>query len=139
MTGSAMTTGNTSSIHVTRSWGLTPDSASSAIRMMEAARRTRGRCTTDSGAVEYGLVMEDLGEELLRALGARLAEEIGLGGVLDDLAAVHEDHAVRDARGESHLVGHHHHGHAFLRQLGHDVEHLVDHLGVERRGRLVEQ
>jgi hypothetical protein len=26
-----------------------------------------------------------------------------------------------------------------LRELDHHVEHLVDHLGIERRGRLVEQ
>ena len=31
------------------------------------------------------------------------------------------------------------HRHAFLRQAHHDVEHLLDHLGVERRGGLVEQ
>ena len=32
-----------------------------------------------------------------------------------------------------------HHGHAFLGQPHHHVEHLADHLGVERRRRLVEQ
>ena len=52
---------------------------------------------------------------------------------------VHEDHAVRDLAREAHLVRDHHHGHAFLGELDHHVEHLVDHLRVERRGRLVEQ
>ena len=33
----------------------------------------------------------------------------------------------------------HQHGHAVLGELHHGVEHLLDHLGVERRGRLVEQ
>jgi hypothetical protein len=36
-------------------------------------------------------------------------------------------------------VRHDHHGHALARQLGHDVEHFVDHLRIERRGRLVEE
>ena len=41
--------------------------------------------------------------------------------------------------GEPDLVGDHHHGHAALRQVQHHLEHLADHLGIERRGRLVEQ
>ena len=40
---------------------------------------------------------------------------------------------------EAHLVGDDEHRHARPGQLAHDLEHLVDHLGVERRGRLVEQ
>jgi len=68
-----------------------------------------------------------------------LPKKIGGGGVLDDLALVHEHHAVGDLAGEPHLVRDHHHGHALGRERYHDVEHLVDHLGVERRGRLVEQ
>ena len=70
---------------------------------------------------------------------ARLAEEVVLGRVLDDAAVVHEDHPVRDLAGEAHLVRHHHHRHAVPGELDHDVEHLVDHLGVERGGGLVEQ
>ena len=38
--------------------------------------------------------MQDFRQELLRALRARLAEEIVLGGILDDLAPVHEDDPV---------------------------------------------
>ena len=86
-----------------------------------------------------GSVMQDLGQELLRALRPRLAEEIVLRGVLDDRALVHEDHAIRDLAGEAHLVRDAHHGHAFLGELHHDVEHLVHHLGIERRRGLVEQ
>src|SRR5689334_2801088 len=59
-----------------------------------------------------GSMSQDLGQELLRALRARFSEEILLGGILDDLAAVHEDHPVRDLAGESHLVRDDHHGHA---------------------------
>jgi hypothetical protein len=33
----------------------------------------------------------------------------------------------------------HQHGHAVLGELDHGVEHLLDHLRIERRGRLVEQ
>src|SRR6266566_3405975 len=58
---------------------------------------------------------------------------------LDDLALVHEDDAVGDTAGESHLVRHDHHGHAVLGEVGHDVEILVDHLGVQGRGRFVEE
>src|SRR2546425_10540769 len=43
-----------------------------------------------------GSVMQDLGEELLRARRARRAEEILLQRVLDDLAAGHRSHAGSD-------------------------------------------
>ena len=33
----------------------------------------------------------------------------------------------------------HEHGHALLGEVDHHVEHFLDHLRVERRGRLVEQ
>ena len=69
----------------------------------------------------------------------RRGEERLRRALLDDLAAVHEDHTVRDAPGEAHLVRHHHHGHALPGQIGHDLQHLVDHLGVERGGGLVEE
>ena len=36
-------------------------------------------------------------------------------------------------------MGHHHHGHAGLRQLLHDLQYLAHHLGVEGGGGLVEQ
>src|SRR5215475_10184214 len=79
-------------------------------------------------------VLQDLGEELLCPLRARLPEEIVLRRVFDDLAAVHEDDAVRDLARETHLVGHHHHGHAVPGEPDHDVEDLVDHLGIEGGG-----
>ena len=37
------------------------------------------------------------------------------------------------------FVGYAEHGHAGGGQLAHGVEHFLDHLRVERRGRLVEQ
>ncbi|MOA36391.1 hypothetical protein D3C78_1579120 [compost metagenome] len=36
-------------------------------------------------------------------------------------------------------MSHHHHGHAFLRQLYHDVQHFVDHFRIECGRRLIEQ
>ena len=59
--------------------------------------------------------------------------------LLDDLAPVHEDDAIGDRAGKSHLVRDAQHGHAGAGQLDHDVEHLLDHLGIERGRRLVEQ
>ena len=41
--------------------------------------------------------------------------------------------------GEAHLVRHADHGDVLLRELDHDVEHLLDHLGVKCRGGLIEQ
>src|SRR4051812_29347712 len=60
------------------------------------------------------LSVQDLAQEQLRALVLRVAEEL-VGRVhLDDLAVVHEDHAVRDLAREAHLVGDAQHGHALL-------------------------
>ena len=59
--------------------------------------------------------------------------------LLDDDAAVHEDDVVGDLAGEAHLVGHDDHRHALLGELAHDAQHLADELGVEGRGRLVEE
>src|SRR5262245_58958435 len=87
----------------------------------------------------FPLVMQDLRQELHRPLRSRLAEEVVLLRVLDDLAAVHEDHAVCYLLREAHLVRDHHHGHSLLGELNHHVQDLIDHLGVERRGRLIEQ
>jgi hypothetical protein len=85
------------------------------------------------------LVTPHLAEEQLGAVLARVLEEVLGGADLDDLAVGHEDHPVGDLAGEAHLVGDDDHRHAGLGQLLHRVEHLVDHLGVERRGRLVEE
>ena len=48
-------------------------------------------------------------------------------------------HPVGRGAGEAHLVGDDDHRHAPLGEVDHDVEDLLDHLGVERRGRLVEE
>ena len=52
---------------------------------------------------------------------------------------VEDHHPIGDALGEIHLVGHDHHRHPFVGQALHDAQHLADRLGIERRGRFVEQ
>src|SRR6478735_3102825 len=84
-------------------------------------------------------VGEDLAEEVLGARALRRGEELLGRGDLDDLAVGHEDHPVGRLAREAHLVGDDDHRHALLGEAHHDVEHLVDHLGVEGRGRLVEE
>ena len=49
------------------------------------------------------------------------------------------DHAMADLAREAHLVRDHHHRHALLRKLHHDVEHFAHHFRVERGRGLVEQ
>ena len=78
-------------------------------------------------------------QEQLCPLARRLGEKQCRWRLFDDLALVHEDHGVGDLAGEAHLVGDDDHRHPLLRELDHDVEHFLDHLGVEGRGRLVEQ
>ena len=69
----------------------------------------------------------------------RGGEELLGGRLLDDRAVGHEEHAVGRLAGEAHLVGDDDHRHAVFGEADHHVEHLVDHLGVERAGRLVEE
>src|SRR5262249_12088247 len=111
--------------------GVTEDASS-------AATATRAR-SFFMHSLLAGLVGQDLREEIPGAVGSRRREEFLRGGRLHDLTGVHEDHTVRDALREAHLVRHDHHGHAFLGEIGHDIQDLVDHLGVEGRGRLVEE
>ena len=76
--------------------------------------------------------MEDLAKKQLGALVPRLREE-GLGLVLlDDLAGIHEDDAVRHLPREAHFVGHAEHGHAFLGEVDHHLQHfnLFPHLTI---------
>src|SRR5438874_11257948 len=75
---------------------------------------------------------EDFAEEHLCPRVFGLGEE-GVGrGVFDDAALIHEHHTVGDTASETHLMGDHDHGHALLRKCHHHLEHLADHLGIER-------
>src|SRR5215218_683499 len=84
-------------------------------------------------------VADDLGQEVLGPVGPGAGEELLGRGGLQDPAAVHEDDPVGRRPGEAHLVADDDHGHAGRGQVAHDVQDLVDHLRVQRRGRLVEQ
>src|SRR5690349_6093719 len=77
---------------------------------------------------------EDLTKEILRPVGLGRREELVRGGVLDNLTVGHEYHPVRGVAREAHLVGDDEHGHTVLGEVDHHVEHLLDHLGVERGG-----
>ena len=56
-----------------------------------------------------------------------------------DPALVQEHHLAGDVAGEAHLVGDDQHGAALVGEVAHHLEHLAHELGVEGRGRLVEQ
>src|SRR6478609_3912635 len=84
-------------------------------------------------------VLEDLAEEVLGTVRARVGEELLRGVLLDDRAVGHEDDPVGGGAGEAHLVGDDDHRHALLGEVDHDVEDLLDHLRVEGGGGLVEE
>uniref|UniRef100_J2K6A4 6-pyruvoyl-tetrahydropterin synthase n=1 Tax=Streptomyces auratus AGR0001 TaxID=1160718 RepID=J2K6A4_9ACTN len=84
-------------------------------------------------------MMQDLRQEVLGAFAARVVEELVRLGLFDDAAVRHEDDPVRRGAREPHLMGDHDHRHAVPGELLHDVQHLIDHLRVQRGGRLVEQ
>ena len=54
-------------------------------------------------------------------------------------AAVEKEHAVRHLARKAHLVRYDDHRHALRSESLDNVQYLADHLGVERRGRLVKQ
>ena len=82
---------------------------------------------------------QNLRQEHPQPLRLRILEHLAGRIALHDLAAVHEHHPVRHLPRKPHLVRHAHHGHAGLGQRDHGVQHLLDHLRIKRRGRLVEQ
>jgi hypothetical protein len=49
--------------------------------------------------------------------------------LLDDDAAVDEQHPVGDVLGECHFVGDDDHGHAVIGELAHDAQHIADQFG----------
>src|SRR5271155_5242810 len=67
-----------------------------------------------------------------RPLVLRIAEEFLWLVDFHDLSVVHEDDAVGDLPGKTHLVGDNEHGDAVAGELDHGVEHLLHHLRIER-------
>lgn len=78
-------------------------------------------------------------EEVLGALGLGVVEELVRRASFHDLAVGHKDDAIGHTAGEVHLVRNDDHRHALLRQAHHDLEHLVDHLGVKGACGLVKE
>ena len=76
--------------------------------------------------------MKYFGEEIFGTLGLRIGKEGLFIGILDNLPFIHKDHPVRHLAGKAHLMGHDHHGHPFVGQFDHNVQHLVNHLRVKR-------
>ena len=91
------------------------------------------------GALAARSVFQHQPEEALGALLAAGCRAPARAALLDDHAVVHEDDPVADVAGEAHLVGDDDHRHPLRGQLAHHVEHLLDQLGVERAGHLVEE
>ena len=59
--------------------------------------------------------------------------------LLDDMTVIQEDDPVGDGSREGHLMRDDQHGQPLLRELEHNVEHLANHLRVQRRGDLIEE
>src|SRR6056297_197647 len=101
--------------------------------------KTRPARAAFSASFDPKSVTQNLAQEQLRALGFGVIEELFRLVLFNDLPLVHENHPVGHLPGKSHLVRDTQHGHTFLGQLDHRVEHLRDHLWIKRRGWLIEQ
>src|SRR3990172_8845704 len=82
---------------------------------------------------------DDAIQELARTRLLWCPEDSSWRPFLEDPALVEEADAVGDVTREAHLMGGDDHGHARLRQLTDDVEHLCHELRIERAGDLVEE
>ena len=60
-------------------------------------------------------------------------------GGFDNPATVKKDNPVGHRFGETKLVGYHEERHVLVRQLGHDIQHFLDHLRVQGAGGLVKK
>ena len=93
-------------------------------------------------AVGHGVALASVPKCSEKAAGPRFArppEDLGGRPLLHDAAVVHEDDPVRDLPGERHLMRDDDAGHPARRECADRIEHLAHQLGIERRGRLVEQ
>ena len=75
--------------------------------------------------IRYPLSLRQV-EELLEAVTPRGPKYVDRTALLDDLAEVHKNHPVGDFGCEPHLVSDHHHGHALVRELFHDLKHFAE-------------
>src|SRR5579863_4119137 len=82
---------------------------------------------------------KDLTEEQFQPIGLRILEHTLRHAAFDNFAVVHEHDAIRNLSRKAHFVGHADHGHSGFSQFDHHVQDFLDHLWVERGGRLIEQ
>jgi hypothetical protein len=82
---------------------------------------------------------QDSLQELACAWLSRRAEDHVGRAFFDNRAGVEEHDAIGNLPGKSHLVRGQHHRHPQALELGDDLQHFPDHLGIERRSDLVEQ
>src|ERR1700720_2965227 len=78
-------------------------------------------------------------QELPGAFRLRFGKEVGWGGSLDNPTAIDQNDLVCGFAGKSHLVCHHKHGAATLRELLHDRHNLPNQFRIERRGGFIEE
>ncbi|CAN4037398.1 Transposase and inactivated derivatives, partial [Dysosmobacter welbionis] len=83
--------------------------------------------------------LQYLAEEVLEPGVLGISENVGGGALLQQLAVCHEEDPAAHLPGKAHLVGDHHHSHALLGQLLHDLQHLAHHLRVQGGGGLVKE
>ena len=83
--------------------------------------------------------LQNLVQELPQARMAGGSEEHFRLAHFHNLTLIHKDEAVGDSARKAHFVGHANHGHAFFRQLDHNVQHFAHHFGVKGRGGFVKE
>ena len=83
--------------------------------------------------------MQHAPQKILRARMLRLVENGFRRPLLDDHAAVDEQHAIRDVLGKRHFVGDDHHGHTVIGEFSHDAQHVADRVLFIDGGVIVEQ
>src|SRR6202042_3968761 len=104
----------------------------STARMSESLRTSRviARGTAVTGAAHRSVLdagrSRDPGQERLGPRLPRTAEHFSRAAGLDDVAVIHKDDLVGYLLGKTHLVGNDDHGHAVIREVFHDREHLAD-------------
>src|SRR5579872_3305590 len=65
--------------------------------------------------------MNDTLQEIARAVGFWIRENLARRAALDNHAAVHEKHPISHLACEGHFVRHHQHGHSFVSQRAHNT------------------
>jgi len=59
--------------------------------------------------------------------------------LFNDLSLIHENDMTGNLPRKSHFVCHHHHGHAFMGQIPHDIQYFIDHFRIQCGCRLIKE